>query len=357
MNSLLDKLRNSYAPKKRPKIVQQPIKLDKNKNLLDRLKNSYIPKKKSPQKKAGRILREENQDLPGIIDHIYKSSLTYDLPSSWQENRTEKRIIDQFHYRYLYPLIRYNAKNKITTIGISLPSDGWVWEQELAKNFKKMKAKFDFIGVEGSSNMDLLKRFLTKSYKLNQGLNNNFKTRCYVGPMSNLLNEINSKGSIKLNCLASKRFYPVDFIYADFMGYWASPIINIILSIFNGPRKIKKNGYFFMTIYLARGSKDKNIRLDTIEAGRNINREINLGLNNFNIHDSNYMLRDLQKDSVIQLYDLIRGIGAFTWKMAYKQGIQLYVHDVQMYYNEYVNESGREVRSPMASFYFTKLND
>jgi hypothetical protein len=361
MNSLLDKLRGSYIPKKRskrftPKLVKKSRKKKLTTYRDSKPQEKWVMPDLSLYDIDNYLPDQKEQDLPGITDHIYKTPSTHiELPSSWEDNRTEKRIIDQFHYRYLSPIIRYNVKNKITTTGITLPSDGWVWEQELAKNFKKIGANFNFIGIEGAKKADILKRFLAKSYKLNHSTYN-FKTECYVGIMRELMENINSSRSIKLNCTNERWFYPVDFIYADFMGYWAGPSINTILSIFYGPRKIKKGGCFFMSIYLARGSKDKDVRRDTIEIGKNVKKQMDLGLNHFNIHDSNYLLRDSTKKSG-ELFDLVRGIGAFTWKMAHKQGIQLLVHDVQIYYNEYVNESGREVRSPMASFYFTKLND
>ena len=360
MNSLIDKLRHSYIPKKKKSKRFVPILVKKSCNELTSERHDKVEERLSESDLSlctidDFCLNQGDQDLPGITDHIYAPTTAMEFPSSWETARIEKRITDQFHYRYLSPIIRYNVKNKIITTGITLPSDAWIWEQELAKNFKKIGANFSFIGVEGSKNADTLKKFLTKSYKLNHSMYN-FKTECYVGPMRELMEYINSNRSIKLNCGNERWFYPVDFIYADFMGYWAGPIINTILSIFYGTRKIKKGGCFFMSIYLARGSKDKNVRRDTIWAGKNIEKQINLGMNYFNIHDSNYMLRDATKKSD-ELFDLLRGIGTFTWKMAYKQGINLFVHDVQIYYNEYVNESGREVRSPMASFYFTKLND
>lgn len=304
--------------------------------------SSAFLKKLSDDYIKSSLIKKEKRELSKARSINGQFKYNNNFATKWHQ-KGEKRTIDNFHYSYLAPIVRYNQSIGETTKGITLPSELWIWEQNLAKNFRYNGSKFYFLGVESSNDLTLKTNFYKTSETLNKLKTSNFKTSCHFGDITELLPRLRKS---------------VDFIYADFTGYWARPIINFILTCFNNDSLIKKNGCFFMSVFLLRGSKLRQIREETIELGK-IAQSKYPEMNNFDVFDTNSLCR--QSKSVDGLMSkeipyLARGIATFVWRQAQKNGIDLTVHNPNIYYNEHTIKNGTTKRNPMCSFYFTKNN-
>ena len=323
--------------------------------LLETIKNNYLKEKelnkllKNNFRKKSYLKNEENinnSNIPRVDTHLNLFHSANDFIDKWSE-RNGKTMNDYRLYNLLEPLIRFNSSKKIITRGITLPGESWRWEQNMFSAFKNIpNSKFEIIGAENSSSIDKISNFYYFSNKINKRPGSNANTIPYNGNIFNIIN-----GEHNIETLKKNKF--VDFIYADMCSYWHYSIVDFCVSIFKNDI-LKPNGLFFLTIFLVRGSLDTELREQTIEIGQNLNKWIPSN-KQFEVFDSNSLCREeKQKSGAMsdKIHFLVKGICAFIYRQAQKNGINLKVYNPNIYYNECTLPDGKIKRNPLASMCF-----